>query len=63
MQMNTNDLAVVEQALKSALANSSDYQEIYQYQDLLEKLTNKNSQARNVQADGLRYDYDDSSNL
>jgi hypothetical protein len=63
MQMDSNDKAVIEQALKAALANSADYQDIYQYQTVLEKLTNKSSQNSNVQADGFRYDYDDFSDI
>ncbi|MBM7603366.1 hypothetical protein JOC75_001336 [Metabacillus crassostreae] len=57
MDVSKNDLAIIEQALKTAAINSTDYEEIEQYESVLKKL-DKNSSAQN---DGFRYDYDDSS--
>ena len=70
VQWNVNDLAVIEQALKLALANEADYKAIYAYQEVLNKLkgeTESNSFAASVSEtegkNGMRYDYDDSSDL
>lgn len=57
MDVSKNDLAIIEQALKTAAINSTDYEDIEQYESVLKKL-DKNSSAQN---DGFRYDYDDSS--
>jgi hypothetical protein len=59
MTLNENDHAIIEQALKAAAANSADYQEIYQYEDVLNKLKQQSGIGK-VQEDGFRYDYDDS---
>ncbi|MDG4656912.1 hypothetical protein P6P90_09435 [Ectobacillus antri] len=59
MNINDNDKAIIEQALKAAAANTTDYQEIYQYESVLEKMGKKSK----AQTDGFRYDYDDSSNV
>ncbi|MFY4773842.1 hypothetical protein [Metabacillus sp. RGM 3146] len=48
--------AVIEQAIISAIAYSSDGDEIEQYTNLLNRFRNENAQI-----DGFRYDYDDSS--
>ncbi|MFX3625279.1 MAG: hypothetical protein ACE3JP_14935 [Ectobacillus sp.] len=58
MNFDDNDKAIIEQALKAAAANTPDYQEIYQYESVLAKLSKNNAQE-----DGFRYDYDDSSDL
>jgi hypothetical protein len=50
------DVAIIEQALKVASKNSSDYEEISQYESVLQKLK---SGSTNAQHDGFRYDYDD----
>lgn len=60
MTLSTNDRVIIEQALKAAAANSADYQEIYQYEEVLKKLKNQTSIYSDAQADGFRYDYDDS---
>lgn len=60
MTLSANDHAIIEQALKAAAANSVDYQEIYQYEDVLKKLKRETDSHFGVQADGFRYDYDDS---
>jgi hypothetical protein len=56
MEVSTNDLAIIEQALKEAVSNSTDYSEIEQFEAVLKKLKNSSSEA---QTDGFRYDYDD----
>ncbi|MEW9050529.1 MAG: hypothetical protein AB2392_05190 [Neobacillus sp.] len=56
MDVSTNDLAIIEQALKEAVSNSTDYSEIEQFEAVLKKLKNSSSEA---QTDGFRYDYDD----
>jgi hypothetical protein len=60
MELSANDQAIIEQALKAAAANSADYQEIYQYEDVLNKLKQQTNTAHPAQTDGFRYDYDDS---
>jgi len=50
------DVAIIEQALKVALQNSSDYEEISQYESVLQRLKSVSTDA---QHDGFRYDYDD----
>lgn len=62
MNIDGNDKAIIEQALKAAAANTTDYQEIYQYESVLEKLGTK-SVGANAKEDGFRYDYDDSSDV
>lgn len=56
MQLNSDDKAILVQALKNAAQNSTDYAEIEQYQHLLAKM-DEGKQA--AQTDGFRYDYDD----
>jgi hypothetical protein len=64
MNLDGNDKAIIEQALKAAAANTTDYQEIYQYESVLMKLSNKSSYDKaRARADGFRYDYDDSSDV
>lgn len=71
MNINSQDLAVIEQSLKQTIANGADYQEILTYQAVLDKIQGKEAQASpNLQVnaelpalDGFRYDYDDSSEL
>lgn len=48
--------AVIEQAIISAIAYSSDHKEIEEYTNLLNRFKNEKAQS-----DGFRYDYDDSS--
>lgn len=60
MTLSANDHAIIEQALKAAAANSADYQEIYQYEDVLKKLKGETGSQFHAQTDGFRYDYDDS---
>ncbi|MEW9669291.1 hypothetical protein [Ammoniphilus sp. 3BR4] len=65
-----NDLAVIEEALKEAMANQADYQAVLAYQEVLQKLQGKSGMGNTLEAnvgeaarDGYRYDYDDSSDL
>ncbi|MFC3884340.1 hypothetical protein ACFOU2_12865 [Bacillus songklensis] len=61
MELSANDHAIIEQALKAAAANSADYQEIYQYEDVLKKMKQRTETSYTAQTDGFRYDYDDSA--
>lgn len=70
VQWNANDLAVMEEALKQALANEADYQAIYAYQEVLNKLKGgvesgslTASVGKPANKDGMRFDYDDASDL
>jgi hypothetical protein len=38
MNWSHNDLTVIEQALKQAIAGEADYQAIYAYQEVLDKI-------------------------
>jgi hypothetical protein len=58
MHLDHNDQAVIEQALKFAAANTTDYTELSQYVEVWKKLKTY-SNTGNVQPDGFRYDYDD----
>ncbi|WP_226665760.1 hypothetical protein [Metabacillus litoralis] len=57
MEISKNDIAIIEQALKAASINSTDYEEIEQFETVLKKIDITSS----AQNDGFRYDYDDSS--
>ncbi|WP_404462214.1 hypothetical protein [Sutcliffiella horikoshii] len=59
MNISKDDQAILEQALHSALTNSTDYSEIDMYEQLLKKLSAV--EVENKQLDGFRFDYDDSS--
>ncbi|WP_273125486.1 hypothetical protein [Bacillus weihaiensis] len=56
MNVSKHDQAIIEQALRIASQNSTDYQEIEQYESVLKKMDSDDSKN-----DGFRYDYDDSS--
>ncbi|KOO50664.1 hypothetical protein AMD01_02650 [Priestia koreensis] len=58
MNITSNDQAIIEQALKVAAAQTTDYQEITQYQEVLKKMS---SSVTSAKQDGFRYDYDDYS--
>ncbi|MFD3447580.1 hypothetical protein ACFDTO_23605 [Microbacteriaceae bacterium 4G12] len=62
MRLDNNDTTIIEHALQVAVANSTDYQEIYQYQSVLEKFK-KALDTIEIEPDGFRYDYDDRSNV
>lgn len=70
VQWDENDLAVIEEALKQALANEADYQAIYAYQEVLHKIKGGTelgsinaSVGKPANRDGFRYDYDDSTDV
>ncbi|RXT05681.1 hypothetical protein [Ammoniphilus sp. CFH 90114] len=70
VQWSNNDLAVIEEALKEAMANQADYQAVLAYQEVLQKLQGNPGTGDALTAnvgepvqDGFRYDYDDSSNV
>jgi hypothetical protein len=52
MHLNEHDQAVIEQALKFAAANTTDYAEIGQYVEVWNKLKDLNG----TEHDGFRYD-------
>ncbi|WP_199445780.1 hypothetical protein [Bacillus weihaiensis] len=56
MNVSKNDQVIIEQALRIASQNSTDYQEIEQYESVLKRMNSDDSKN-----DGFRYDYDDSS--
>ncbi|XQY93467.1 hypothetical protein ACNRWW_08745 [Metabacillus sp. HB246100] len=56
MNVSKHDHAIIEQALRIASQNSTDYLEIEQYESVLKKMDSDDSKN-----DGFRYDYDDSS--
>lgn len=66
-QWSTNDQAVIEDALRQAMANETDYQAILAYQEVLNKIQGKNSLETSAgeitSNDGFRYDYDDASDV
>ncbi|KKI92679.1 hypothetical protein WQ54_08065 [Bacillus sp. SA1-12] len=58
MYVFIDDIAIIERALHAAILNSTDYEEIDQFESVLKKLK-KNPTA--AQQDGFRYDYNDNS--
>lgn len=70
VEWSTNDFAVIEEALKEAMANQADYQAVLAYQEVLQKLQGKSAAENTLEAnigqpnqDGFRYDFDDASDL
>ncbi|WP_456274841.1 hypothetical protein [Bacillus sp. AK031] len=63
MRFTEEDQAIIEQALKAASANTADYQEITQYQKVLEKFQTSINKDGTAMHDGFRYDYDDASDV
>ncbi len=68
MDLNRNDLAVIEQALREAINNGVDYQAMINYRNVLTKLQNIPTAESNLRVeagaapmDGFRYDYDDNA--
>lgn len=66
MKLSSQDMAVIEQALKSGINNGFDYQSILAYREVLSKMQGYPTQheglhvdAGNYPRDGFRYDYDD----
>jgi spore coat polysaccharide biosynthesis protein SpsF (cytidylyltransferase family) len=67
MQINNQDMAIIEQALREAINQGADYHKVSTYQSVLGKLQEIShadafAQATmQAQTDGFRYDYDDST--
>lgn len=66
MNLSSNDMAVIEQALSNGINQGFDYQSILAYREVLSKLQGLPIQhngikvdAGNLPKDGFRYDYDD----
>ncbi|RIW34614.1 hypothetical protein D3H55_08850 [Bacillus salacetis] len=64
MNLNQEDQSIIEKALKSASANTTDHHAVFQFQNVLQKLQ-QNHEANTAvpQQDGFRYDYDDSKEV
>jgi hypothetical protein len=69
MDFTSHDIAVIEQALQLAISADSKSSNIQQFREVLAKLQNNSVTAlqgtylQKVEHDGIRYDYDDSSDL
>lgn len=77
MDINSNDLAVIEQALQEAMNNGHDYKKIMYYREVLSKLQGIPTtgtlqihmqhgqvlEQAESQMDGIRYDYDDDQGI
>lgn len=70
MDFTSQDVAVIEQALRLAMNTENKESKVSQYREVLSKLQNNaeaamlfGSKQKTVAHDGLRYDYDDSSDL
>jgi hypothetical protein len=73
LNLNGQERAVIEQALKEAINNSGDYQKMIHYREVLTKLqgmpvidhiaVSANAGGDDLPDDGFRYDYDDSSDV
>ncbi|GIQ68239.1 hypothetical protein DUZ99_04470 [Xylanibacillus composti] len=68
MELDAQDLAVIEQALKEGINNGVSYQTALNYRGVLNKLQQTPHQGGSLQdgqtrvmQDGFRYDYDDSA--
>lgn len=60
MNISNDDASIIERALKVALVNSTDYEEIAQFESVIQKFT---AGKPSILKDGFRYDYDDSSDV
>lgn len=69
MNLNSNDIAVIEQALREAMNNGYDYQSVLAYREVLSKLQampighDPGATTEQASKDGFRYDYDDASDI
>ncbi|NHN30729.1 hypothetical protein [Paenibacillus agricola] len=69
MDFTSHDIVVIEQALHLAMSKESNGSRAQQYREVLLKLQNNSvaaqgvSYLQKVEQDGIRYDYDDSSDL
>lgn len=69
MDFTSHDIAIIEQALQRAISSEPNDSKVNHYREVLNKLQNNAAVAmsglgkRTVAHDGLRYDYDDSSDI
>lgn len=69
MDFTSHDIAIIEQALQRAISSEPKGSKVNHYREVLSKLQNKAEAAmsmpckQTMEHDGLRYDYDDSSDL
>ncbi|MFH5184596.1 hypothetical protein ACHHV8_19180 [Paenibacillus sp. TAB 01] len=70
MDFTSHDVVVIEQALRIAMSTESKQSKLNQFREVLSKLQNNAEKAmlfgsgqQRETHDGLRYDYDDSSDL
>ncbi|TBL80232.1 hypothetical protein [Paenibacillus thalictri] len=72
MDFTSQDIAVIEQALRIAIQSEGSNMKQSDYREVLWKLQNNSAEAierepsadnRIVSSDGLRFDYDDSSEM
>jgi len=69
MDFTSQDIALIEKALQLAIQSEPERSNVKQYREVLSKLRTKAEEAMSrtgkmtADHDGLRYDYDDSSDL
>ncbi|WP_282935462.1 hypothetical protein [Paenibacillus sp. RC67] len=69
MDFTSHDIAIIEQALQRAISSEPKDSKVNHYREVLSKLQNNAAAAMSssskgtVAHDGLRFDYDDSSDL
>jgi hypothetical protein len=70
MNFTSQDIAIIEKALKSAMHTEGDVNRKHDYREVLLKLEDSAQQALRLNPvpiagsiDGIRYDYDDSSDM
>lgn len=69
MDFTSQDIAVIEKALQLAIQSEPERSNVKQYREVLSKLRTKAEEAMirtgklTADRDGIRYDYDDSSDL
>ena len=63
MDFTREDQAIIEQALKTACANTKDHHAVFQYQKVLQKFPGNSEMETLANHDGFRYDYDDASDV
>ncbi len=67
MNLSSNDLAIIEQALRDGINHGYDYQVMMNYRSVLSKLQGFPTQHEGLMVeagepkDGFRYDHDDNS--
>jgi hypothetical protein len=63
MELNAEEQAIIEKALKNATANTADHHAVFQYQKVLQKIQGNVGNETSAKHDGFRYDYDDSKDI